>query len=425
MSIPEQIGKYTITGVAGEGNMAIVYVGHDPFTDEDVAIKVCQVADGSGFKIARKLFFNEAHTAGSLDHPNILSVRDGGEHEGYPYIVMEYIDGTDTLRSYIAPDNLLPIPRVIEILYQCAKALDYAHRRGVVHRDIKPSNIMLTRDGDIKIGDFGIAQHALSDETQVMGLLGSPRYMSPEQVREDELTHQCDIFSLGVVAYELITGAAPFSGKTIAQLVRKIVEEDPEPVNRLRPDAPAELCTIISKALARELTDRYEYAHEMASDLASLFGRLDHSAAEPSEEDRFQVARQLSFFNEFADEEIREVIRAATWRTAGPGSKLVTENTVATAFYILVKGEASVRVAGAEVGLLAKGECFGEMAVLTSTERAASVVAIDECTLLRVDSRVIEQASPSCQLRFNKMFLQTLIERLSHSNTRLVLEQKH
>ena len=165
MTTPEQIGKYAITGVAGRGNMAVVYIGHDPFTDRDVAIKLCPVTAGSDFKIVRKLFFNEAHTAGSLDHPNILSVQDGGEHEGCPYIVMEYIHGADTLRSYISPRSLLPITRVVEILYQCAKALDYAHRRGVIHRDIKPSNIMLTHDGNVKIGDFGIAQYALSDET--------------------------------------------------------------------------------------------------------------------------------------------------------------------------------------------------------------------------------------------------------------------
>jgi serine/threonine protein kinase len=424
MSTPEQIGKYTITGVAGEGNMAIVYTGHDPFTDEEVAIKVCPVAAGSGFKIARKLFFNEAHTAGSLEHPNILSVRDGGEHDGYPYIVMEYIEGADTLRSYISPDSLLPIARVIEILYQCAKALDYAHRRGVIHRDIKPSNVMLTRDGVVKIGDFGIAQHALSDETQLMGMLGSPRYMSPEQVREEDLTHQSDIFSLGVVSYELITGAPPFSGKTIAQLVRKIVDEEPAAIRTLRSDTPPELCAIVARALAKKVTDRYEYAHEMAADLASLFGRLDHTGAAPNQDERYKIARQLSFFNDFSDQEVLEVVRAANWRTAAPGALLVAENTAATAFYILVEGEASVQVSGAEVGLLVKGECFGEMAVLTHTDRAASVIAIDECTLLRVESRVLDHASAGCQLRFNKMFLQTLIRRLSHSNTRLVLARK-
>ena len=337
---------------------------------------------------------------------------------------MEYVADADTLRSYIAPENLLPINRIVEILYQCAKALDYAHRRGVIHRDIKPSNIMLSNDGVVKIGDFGIAQYALSDETQVMGMLGSPRYMSPEQVREEELTHQCDIFSLGVVAYELVTGSPPFAAKTIAQLARKIVEMEPEPVSALRADAPAGLCAIIAKALAKRVSDRYEYAHQMAADLASLFGSLDHTSNQPSEKERYAIARQLSFFNEFADEEVLEVIQAAQWRTATPGTMLVEEKTTATAFYILVQGDARVCVGDSEVGLLAKGECFGEMALLSRRERAASVVAIDECTLLCVDSRVLDRASANCQLRFNKIFLQTLIVRLSHSNARLALNKK-
>lgn len=245
---------------------------------------------------------------------------------------MDYIAGADTLRSYIAPESLLPIARVLGILYQCAKALDYAHRRGVIHRDIKPSNIMLIRDGDVKIGDFGIALHALSDETQVMGLLGAPRHMSPEQVHEEELTHQSDIFSLGVVGYALVTGTPPFAAKTIAQLVRKIVDEEPVALSSLRSDAPAGLSDIISKALAKDIANRYEYAHEMAVDLASLFDRLDHTPVEPGPEERFAQVRALSFFNDFSNEEIHEVLESANWHTAQAGSTLVAENTPANGF---------------------------------------------------------------------------------------------
>lgn len=423
MPTPEQIGKYKITGIAGEGNMAVVYVGHDPFTDEEVAIKVCPVTDDEGgetdFKITRKLFFNEARTAGALEHPNILSVRDGGEHDGFPYIVMEYVNSGDTLRSYISADTLLPTNRVVELVYQCAKALDYAHRRGVIHRDIKPSNIMLTHDGVVKIGDFGIAQHAMSEETQVMGMLGSPRYMSPEQILEEELTHQTDIFSLGVVAYELVAGAPPFAAKNIAHLVRKIVEDEPEPINNIRADVPKELVAIIGKAMAKSTTERYQFANELAADLASLFGRLDHAPPELTAQQRFKQLRELHFFNDFSDNEIHEVMAAANWHTTVPGESLLAESMPATAFYVLVSGEATVHLNDAEVGRLHKGECFGEMAVLTKTERGASVVAVDVCTLLRVDSVMLEHASEGCQLRFNHIFLQTLIERLSHSNERL------
>jgi serine/threonine protein kinase len=419
MPAPQQIGKYHIVGVAGQGNMGTVYVGHDPFSDANVAIKVCSVTAGSGFKIARKLFFNEAHTAGGLDHPNILSVLDAGEQDGQPYIVMEYVDGGDTLRSHVTPETLLPLPRVIEVLYQCAKALDYAHRRGVIHRDIKPSNIMLTADGVVKIGDFGIAQHALSDETQLLGILGSPRYMSPEQVREEDLTHQSDLFSLGVVAYELVTGKPAFVGRSMAQLVRRIVNDEPAPVAGLRPQAPPGLAAIITKAMAKQLQSRYEYAHEMAADLASLFGSMDHSAPPPSAQERFNALRPLAFFNEFSDSELGEVLAAGSWREVRPGATVIAENEPGTAFYLLVNGEASAQLDGVEVGLLLEGECFGEMAVLTQELRGASVVATEACTLLRIDGPQIERATMGCQLRLNQVFLRTLLRRLARTNARL------
>jgi hypothetical protein len=419
MPAPQQIGKYHIVGVAGQGNMGTVYVGHDPFSDANVAIKVCSVTAGSGFKIARKLFFNEAHTAGGLDHPNILSVLDAGEQDGQPYIVMEYVDGGDTLRSHVTPETLLPLPRVIEVLYQCAKALDYAHRRGVIHRDIKPSNIMLTADGVVKIGDFGIAQHALSDETQLLGILGSPRYMSPEQVREEDLTHQSDLFSLGVVAYELVTGKPAFVGRSMAQLVRRIVNDEPAPVAGLRPQAPPGLAAIITKAMAKQLQSRYEYAHEMAADLASLVGSMDHSAPAPGAQEHFDALRPLAFFNEFSDSELGEVLAAGSWREVRPGATVIAENEPGTAFYLLVNGEASAQLDGVEVGLLLEGECFGEMAVLTQELRGASVVATEACTLLRIDGPQIERATMGCQLRLNQVFLRTLLRRLARTNARL------
>ena len=196
--LPEKIGKYEVLGVAGHGNMGIVYVGQDPSTDAKVAIKVCPLdGDGQGGinRIARKLFFNEAHTARALDHPNVLAVIDTGEENGQPYIVMEYIEEARLLADFLDVNNLLPVRKVVEFLYQASKALDYAHRRGVVHRDIKSTNILLTKRDEVKVGDFGIAQYAMSDATQVMGVLGSPRYMSPEQVREEDVNNQTDLFS--------------------------------------------------------------------------------------------------------------------------------------------------------------------------------------------------------------------------------------
>ncbi len=417
METISQLGKYEILEVAGEGNMAVVYKAHDPFADKNVAIKLCQATeDQSGGRIALKLFYNEAQTAGTLDHPNILSILDAGEQDNMPYIVMEYVEGADTLRSYIQPGELLPIPRVVELLYQCAKALDYAHRRGVVHRDIKPSNIMLNTDGQIKIGDFGIADDAKSDETQVMGMLGSPRYMSPEQVTESELNHQTDLYSLGVVAYELVTGYPPLMAKSMVQMVRKIIDEQPTPIEERRKDVPPKLIDIINKAMSKSIETRYEYGHEMAADLALLFGELDHGKPQDPVVDRFKISRELAFFNEFSDGEINEVLEHSHWFNVTANTTVIDEKDAEDAFYIIASGEVRIRFKGKDVAQLGKGHCFGEIAVIDNSQRTASVISTEDSLLIRISGPMLERISMGCQLRFNQVFLKTMIARLTQSN---------
>lgn len=224
--LPQRIGTYEIKAVAGKGSMGTVYVGHDPVNDRDVAIKVCHLPDDTNSerrRSAHKGIHNEAHCAWMLRHPNVLQIYDDGEERGDPYIVMEYIEGGGTLKTYTSRKNLLPIESVLKILYKCAKALDYAHRKGVIHRDIKPTNVMVTQSGEVKTADFGLAYSASSSITQLMGILGSPRYMSPEQVQEREVSGKTDLYSLGVVAYELLTGHSPFNGSSVSQLARQII----------------------------------------------------------------------------------------------------------------------------------------------------------------------------------------------------------
>src|ERR1700722_4457636 len=205
-SLPEKIGKYVIINEVGRGSTGVVYLSHDPYYGRDVAIKVYNV-DASGDenrkKIARKMFLSEAHMVGMLQHPNILPIYDAGEENGHCYIVTEHVHGARTLAAYCRPDNLLRIDDVVELVYKAARALHYAHSRGVIHRDIKPSNIMLTLDSDVRIIDFGISLVADSEISRIEGIAGSPSYMSPEQVQSIELTNRSDLYSLGAVMYEL------------------------------------------------------------------------------------------------------------------------------------------------------------------------------------------------------------------------------
>ncbi len=422
MKVPEKIGKYEVIACVGRGSMGVVFSAHDPFADRKVAIKVCSISDENeshSSRLAKKLFFNEAHTTGALDHPSILSVLDAGEDDDCPYIVLEFLDGGDTLKRYIEKDNLLSIDRTVEILFQCAKALDYAHRRGVIHRDIKATNIMLTADGRVKICDFGIAQYSSGDQTQVLGLLGSPRYMSPEQAREEDVTPHTDIYSLGVVAYELLTGKAPFAANGLSKLIKQILHEDPAPISDFRPDVPKQLAQIVAKAMAKTVEARYQSGQEMASDLASVFSHLEVPADPPPQEDKFSTVRALPFFNEFSDDEVSEVMAAADWKQFNAMDSIVDEGTLEHSFFIIISGDVAVVKAAKQISALTKGDCFGEMSYVLKAQRSASIIATGDVELLRVDAALMEQASTATQLRFNQIFLRTLIERLATTSEEL------
>ena len=408
--LPEKFGKYHVVGLAGRGNMGIVYLGYDPFADRDVAIKVSVIKEhleNTAARLARKLFFNEAHMAGLLDHPNILKIFDAGEENGEPYIVMEYVEGGDTLVPYCEPSGLLPIPRVAEIVATCARAIDYAHRQGVIHRDIKPSNIMLTTDGDVKIGDFGVAHRPLSDTTHVLGIVGSPRYMSPEQVQEDKVTGQTDLYSLGVVMFELLTGQPPFGGQNLSRLIHQIAHESAPSVQDLRPELPPALEDILKSALAKDPAHRYSSGIEFASDLAGLFSELVCEDERLDELDRFGSLRKLPFFNDFSDNEVWEALRAGSWKSYPKGTTIVSEGRPDVSLYILIKGEVKVTQGGKVLTSLYSGDCFGEMNY---------VAGLQQISLLQISESQMLRASESCQLRFHKTFLRNLIGRLAQSS---------
>ncbi len=422
--LPEKIGKYDVTGVAGKGAMGIVYVGHDPFVDRKVAIKVSTQEDEAGEMTPqqRKMFFNEARAAGSLDHPNILRVYDAGDAGDRPYIVMEFVEEARTLRDHCRPDTLLPIKTVVEYLRQAALALDYAHQRGITHRDIKPANIMLTTAGQVKIVDFGIAQRAKADQTQVLGWFGSPLYMSPEQASDHNVTPQSDLFSLGVVAYELLAGKSPFAAKGISTLIQNVLTKDPEPLPEVRPEVPPSLWEVVRHCLQKKVADRYRTGAEIAADLERVAADLDNPYATLTEEQKFTLARNLAFLKDFTDAEVKEVLRAATWESHRTGTRIAEEGAQDAALYFLAAGDVSVQRGGREIATLAAGECFGEMAYLGDGRRSASIVATSNTAVMRIDRQLREWASLPLQLRLGKAFQKILIDRLAATSKALARE---
>jgi len=249
----KKIGKYEVIRELGRGATSVVYQAYDPFQSRQVAVKVVfpeALGDKEHGKRYRKLFVTEASLAGKLSHPHIVAIYDAVADDEASYIVMEYVDGT-TLERHARADDLLPLSQVIEIIYKCAKALDFASRNGVIHRDIKPANILLTGETDIKISDFGAALTTASETTQISGI-GSPAYMSPEQVREQQLTYQTDIFSLGVVMYQMLTGRLPFQGTNNYSMIYQIMNVEPLPPSALRADIPPDIDRVVMRALEKE-----------------------------------------------------------------------------------------------------------------------------------------------------------------------------
>ncbi|MFK7886671.1 MAG: protein kinase [Gammaproteobacteria bacterium] len=413
----EKIGKYMIIKEVGRGSTGTVYLSHDPFYGRDVAIKVYkdEASSEEDAAVTRKMFFNEANMVGMLQHPNILPIYDAGEENGRYFVVMEHIHGARTLATYCKPDNLLRVNDVVQIVFKCAKALNYAANRGVVHRDIKPSNIMLTNNSDVRIVDFGIAINANSDHSQIRGIAGSPSYMSPEQVQSAEITHRSDLYSLGACMYELLTGRRPFRADNLAKLLHKIVYATPPPIHTLRDAVPEILEEIVAKSMQKEPDQRYKNGKELAAVLTRAFQELKNEDDQINRQERFEELRQLSFFHDFSHAEIWEVLRASDWRTYTPGQEIVREGELDDRFYIIVSGKVQVNRSGAAVGGLSKGDCFGEASYVADARRTATIKANDEVTLLRVSSTLLEQVSTACQLHFTKTFLRSLIERLQRT----------
>ena len=420
----DKIGKYELIEQLGSGSMGTVYSAHDPFTNRLVAIKVAhpQYAEGSpNARKFRKLFFNEAHAAGVLDHPNILRVYDADIDDGACYLVMELVENAETLQPYCHADRLLSLPEVVGIVYKAAKALDFAHRQGVIHRDIKPSNILLTHDRDIKLADFSVAMITRSDvmQTQFTGVLGSPLYMSPEQINDQTLSGRSDIFSLGSLTYQLLTGAHPFHGEGLVAISQKISHEQPRPIGEFRSDVPKELVYALSRMLEKNPADRYATGLDLAADLALIFEDLDAVADEDGLREKFGAIKNLGFFKGFSDADIWELIRACTWQTYAPGDAIIEQGDMDHSFYIILSGVVIIEQDESVVNIVNEGDCFGEMGYLARARRVASAIARTDVSVMKVNASTIDRAAEATQLRFHRAFVRTLIGRLTDATTLL------
>ena len=271
--VPTTLGRYQVLKELGRGAMGVVYLGKDPTIQRSVAIKTMRLDDidkEEELKEFRDRFFREAESTGRLSHPNIITVYDAGEQDGLAYIAMEYLEGV-LLNCYCQKTTLVPAKQALQIVATVAEALDYAHSQGVIHRDVKPPNIMILRQRLVKVMDFGIAKMASASKTQSSMIVGTPRYMSPEQATGKDVDGRSDVFSLGIVLFELLTGERPFDAENMPALVMRIAKAPHAPLLKYRRDLPSRVQTILDRALQKEIQNRYRYAGDMAQDLRDVF----------------------------------------------------------------------------------------------------------------------------------------------------------
>ncbi len=359
--VPDKLGRHNILEIVGTGAMGVVYRGFDEIIERFVAIKVIRhdIVAKLGAHDTLERFKTEAKAVGRLSHPNIATIYEYGSEEGQDYIVMEFVDG-DSLAAEVS-DTTRPLSSKIRIISQTLDALAHAHNIGVVHRDIKPANILLSALGDVKLTDFGISIIENSQSAEPEAVLGTPRYMSPEQIDGKNVDHRSDIFSLGSVFYELLTGDKAFTGATIQDIIQDVLHNEPKPPHAVDDSLPPELHSIIAKSLAKDPSERYQSATHMQQAVGEFLETPSTSHQTSTVLERRQYKDGEIIFEEGSE---------------GREAYIVDEGTVEIA-----KNQDGERVV---LGSIGKQSLFGEMAIIERTTRMASAVAQGDTTVLVV-----------------------------------------
>jgi len=408
------LGRYQIICQLGQGATGIVYLVWDPFIRRNVALKVAKTETDK----FRESFLTEAQSAGRLSHPNIVAVYDAGSEDDSCYIAMEYIKGA-TLENYCRKDNLLPPNKGLQVILDVCRGLEYAHREGVIHRDIKPSNILLNVDASAKITDFGVAQ--MTDRTFTTSIRGTPHYLSPEQVKDEIVTFQSDIFSLGCVLYEILVGQKAFPGENSYGVLYKITSSEPPSILTIRSELPKVLDEIVKRALRKTPGERYLNCTEMIGDLEVALRGMSANPRNPEKsKDVVGYFHQLSFFSEFQKEQLNDLTALASIVKVPAGKVVASEGEIDDTFYIILSGQVKVRKGSKDIASIGTGECFGEMAFIGGQPRVANVAAETDCVLMKITAGLLQKLSDSVALLFFKNFAKTLVQRLSKN-----LEERH
>ena len=422
IALGQQVGKYKLVEPLGRGTSGAVYRAVDTFSGKEVALKIIdpEVFRDPEFGVERHAqFLSEASLAGMLIHPHIVSILDAVVQSDTGHIAMELITGGD-LSRHIEPGTLLPVQDVLEVVFNCCNALEYTSRVGIIHCDIKPANIMIAEGTDVRITDFGSAFLQKSKVVRTAAM-GSPHYMSPEQIAGEELTLHSDMYSLGVVLYELLTGQLPFAPDHLDDLVQKILTQDPVPPSQVRPGLPPAFDPVVLRALKKKPEQRYEAWSEFAFELSELSRRALAPAPIPDSE-KLDALNRVEALAQLSEMELWEVAKVGRWSRFKAHDVILRENDPGTHFFFLATGSAKVIRRKRLLNVIHEGEFFGEMAYFMGGEqpRQASVVATKALLLAEFSSQALARISLGAQLQLTRALARNLVERLSLANTRLI-----
>lgn len=414
-------GKYELKGLLGKGSSGTVYHAVDSFSGDEVAVKIIDPAvfqDPEFGTVLRKQFLKEASLAGKLNHPHIASILDAVVTDDAGYIVMEYVPGTN-LSQYAAADKLLSADDTIQIGFKCCGALDYAFRQGVIHRDIKPANIMIIDSTDVKITDFGAAFLQNREATQAVNI-GSPAYMSPEQVSAKPLTQATDMYCLGVMLYELLTGNRPFAADNITELIRKILHEEPLPPSRLNASLPSSVDRIVLTTLKKDPAERYSNWADLALELAEI-GRLSPHQRSIPDSERYAALKRVALLSTLSEAEIWELVHAGSWTRLHARTEIVREGNPGRSMFFLAQGDVKVTQAERLLNVIGPGEFFGEMGYICggNQPRQATVESMTEVIVAEFEDTALESMSKTCHSSFMRALLRNLADRLALADVRI------
>jgi serine/threonine protein kinase len=416
-----QVGKYDVQKMLGKGATGTVYLAKDTFSGKEVALKTIEpevFRDPEFGTVYRSQFLNEASLAGKLRHPHIVNIYDAVVEADSGYIAMEIVSGGD-LAQFVKPDSLLPVEDVLQIGFKCCGALEYAFAQGIVHRDIKPANIMIVSGTDVKIADFGAAFLRKSQAVQTAAM-GSPFYMSPEQIEGKELTLHSDMYSLGVVLYELLTGKRPFVADSLDALVKKILMENPAPPSSLRKGLPKDIDLAMLKLLGKRPEHRFATWNELAFELSRLGALVLPPGAIPDSE-KFVSLKRVPMLSGLSDAEIWELARAAKWSRVPRAQNIVREGELGQSFFFAAKGEVKIVRQNRLINMVNTGEFFGEMAFIWGGElpRHATADAMTDLLLAEFEPAAVGLMSLGAQLQLVKSLTRNVVDRLALANQRL------